>query len=210
MKYLLLLALALLPSLFTAQSKRMSLQIGVSAYPEGSGWGRMHGENDLDLLGPALQGFSFQVEQLRGSAATYGNIREALDRLLRTARPGDWVHLHFSLHGQQIPDDNQDEFDGLDEALVPFDAPASPQDAYTGERHLRDDLLQQHCAALGDAGRLPFGYGNPQQRRVPGRTGPLRSCQARTNGFPYPGCSAAGSRKRSDVADDPVFRDGGP
>ncbi len=58
------------------------------------------------------------------------------------------MYLHFSGHGQQIQDDNRDEFDGLDEALVPYDAPMEYAPGYRGERHWRDDEIGAFLARL--------------------------------------------------------------
>src|SRR5262249_49864482 len=63
-------------------------------------------------------------------------------------------------HGQQITDDDGDEIDGYDEALVPYDAPMVPRDAppgYKGERHLRDDEINR---VLGELRRKVGPTGN--------------------------------------------------
>lgn len=141
MKKLLLFLFALLPLAAFAQGKRISLQIGINQYPAPSGWASIHGENDLDMLGPAFHAKGFEVIQLRGRQATLAAIMQSFDNLVAQAQIGDGFHIHFSLHGQQIPDDNGDEFDALDEALIPYDAFSSPNNGYLGETHLRDDLL---------------------------------------------------------------------
>ena len=44
-----------------------------------------------------------------------------LDRLISLTLPGDTLFFHFSGHGTQVPSDDADETDGLDEAIVPTD-----------------------------------------------------------------------------------------
>jgi hypothetical protein len=131
-----------------AQNQRISLQIGISQYPAASGWPSIHGLNDLDLLGGVFHQQGFAVRQLRESEASLEGIRRALDQLYADAQFGAVVHLHFSTHGQQMVDNNRDEFDGFDEALIPFNAPVRPIPGQRMELHLRDDELQQRIIAL--------------------------------------------------------------
>lgn len=131
-----------------AQNQRISLQIGISQYPAASGWPAIHGLNDLDLLSGVFQQQGFAVRQLRESEASLEGIRRALDQLYVDTQNGALVHLHFSTHGQQIVDNNQDEFDGYDEALIPFNAPVRPMPGQQMEFHLRDDELQRRIIAL--------------------------------------------------------------
>jgi hypothetical protein len=158
MRYQVLLYLVFYASIFQAQSPRFSLQIGISQYPQASGWSSIHGLNDLDILGPVMQRAGFEVRQVREDQANLLGIRAAMDQLLVDASAGSMIHLHFSLHGQQLSDDNGDEFDQFDEALVPFDAIANRQNGYAGERHLRDDELQLRLSDLrkkiGPAGQV--------------------------------------------------------
>ena len=58
-----------------------------------------------------------------------------------------------------MEDDNQDEADGLDEALIPYDASLSYQEGiYEGNNHLRDDELEEQLTIirkkLGEKGTL--------------------------------------------------------
>jgi metacaspase-1 len=141
MKYVFIVLLLGYARFFYAQPQRISLQIGVSQYAPNTGWQSIHGGNDLDVLKPIMQQQGFEVIQLRDGEATLKGIRDVFQLLEAQISAGSMVHLHFSLHGQQIPDDNNDEFDGLDEALVPYDAPSTPENGYHAERHLRDDEL---------------------------------------------------------------------
>jgi hypothetical protein len=69
--------------------------------------------------------------------------------------------FHFSGHGYQIPDNNKDELDGLDEALVPINAKndgGRRKDYTYYANYLRDDelnkLLENIRLALGPNGDL--------------------------------------------------------
>ncbi|XP_054778769.1 metacaspase-3-like isoform X3 [Prosopis cineraria] len=52
---------------------------------------------------------------------TKKNIQTAMRWLVEGCRPGDSLVFHFSGHGTQEVDNNMDEIDGYDEALLPVD-----------------------------------------------------------------------------------------
>lgn len=147
--FLLVLLLSALPS---AGQHNRALLVAVGAYPEGSGWGRIHAANDIGLVAPMLRakGFSEKnIEILLNEQATKTAVTGALRRLAHAAKHGDHIYIHFSCHGQQMADDNGDEPDGLDEALIPYDARRRfTPGVYEGENHLRDDELGELLAAL--------------------------------------------------------------
>lgn len=50
------------------------------------------------------------------------NIKESLASMVKGAKSGDTLYVHFSGHGVQVPaDEDSDEEDGMDEAIVPTD-----------------------------------------------------------------------------------------
>ena len=49
------------------------------------------------------------------------SLQTELNRLVSLTAPGDVLFFHFSGHGTQIPTDDAEETDGLDEAIVPTD-----------------------------------------------------------------------------------------
>lgn len=122
-----------------------ALLVGIDKYPPASGWNEIHATNDISLLVPLLAQRRFASENvtvLLNSQATKDAITNALRQLASDSRRGDYIYIHFSCHGQQMADDNGDEADGLDEALIPYDAPRRyAEGVYEGERHLRDDEL---------------------------------------------------------------------
>ena len=130
------------------QTARQSLLIGVSAYPPSSGWRKLNAGNDLDLLQEVMAKNGFSVQSLKDEKATRQGILSLLAKYARELPEGAVFHFHFSGHGQQVQDLSGDEFDGLDEVLVPFDAPATYSDHYRGENHLLDDELGQALDAI--------------------------------------------------------------
>lgn len=132
---------------------KLALIVAISAYPPGSGYGRLNARDDVALVRSGLEAQGFGVAGIRvleDSAATREGILGGLAWLTRQVGPGDAVVVHYSGHGHQISDDNGDELDGLDEVLVPYGAPGLPRagGAYRGERHIRDDELAPLLAAL--------------------------------------------------------------
>ena len=133
-------------------NRKYALIVTIGQYSPATQWERINSGNDYGLIRSALekQGFAAEdIHHLSDSAATREGILAAInDKLLLRAGPGDTVVFHYSGHGQQITDDNHDELDGYDEALVPYDAPQDENQNYQGERHLRDDELNQILNAL--------------------------------------------------------------
>ena len=115
--------------------------------------------NDVPLIRTALekQGFTdFRI--LTDSLATKKNILSELTRLANDSKKGDVVVVHFSAHGQGIPDDNGDEPDGVDESICCYGAEMYLTDTYSGQEHLRDDIIGQKLneirAKTGSTGQM--------------------------------------------------------
>eukprot|EP00899_Mesostigma_viride_P020135 jgi/Mesvir1/28122/Mv04701-RA.1 len=79
---------------------------------------------------------------------TLDNIRKNLEWLRSVPGEGWTLFLHYSGHGTQVPDEDGDEEDGMDEALVPLDFEATGK-ALTDDE-LRKSLFDQipHGARL--------------------------------------------------------------
>ena len=45
----------------------------------------------------------------------------AIEWLIKGAKPGDSLFFHYSGHGSQVKDKDGDEIDGLDETILPVD-----------------------------------------------------------------------------------------
>lgn len=141
---------------------KVALIVAVSNYDPSTGWDNLSSEADVKLVTEALKKQGFKSENiaiLRDKDADLNGITSAIDKYLtgKVKKDQDDIAIfHFSGHGQQMMDDNGDEGDGLDEALVPYDAPL----AYNPNenKHLRDDLLEKKLnevrLALGNKGSL--------------------------------------------------------
>lgn len=142
------------------EPNKIALIVAVAKYPVNSGWGELSSLNDVKLIKDALlrQGFKEQnITVIADKQATLAGISTAFDQyLIQKAQPGDIAVFHFSGHGQQIEDDNGDEGDGLDESIIPYDAPAEYRPG--PDKHFRDDLLGQKLSQLrtklGEKGNL--------------------------------------------------------
>lgn len=156
-------AIFLFVSLLTAESQtKRALVIGVGQYPEESGWCIIHGDNDVPLISDALiqKGFSSdKIVSLINEQATKKNIIKKFNQLIEQSHLNEVIYIHFSTHGQQVTDIDGDEEDGLDEAIIPFDArKAFVKGVYEGKNHLIDDevykLLSALRAKIGKTGTL--------------------------------------------------------
>jgi len=132
-----------------AKPTKRALVITIGEYnPERTGWRRINSANDARVLEPVLlqQGFIVKIV----SDPTRAEIVSALNSLREQAKPGDIVLVHISSHGVGITDDNGDEIDGLDECIVPIDAPdlSKLPVGYKGEKHLRDDQLGELLTSI--------------------------------------------------------------
>jgi hypothetical protein len=170
MKRLIFLFLTFLP--FAAiRAEKHALIIAIGAYERSTGWNSLNSANDEPILRAALLSRGFADKNIRSYVDGALNRQAIMDAfrkdLIEKVKPGDVVFFHFSGHGQQILDDDGDEADGLDEALVPYDAPLnfyikSPTTGrpveYDGSLHLRDDdlgeLLTELRTILGTKGNL--------------------------------------------------------
>lgn len=144
-----------------AFAKKYAVIIAVGDYPAKTGWSPISSVNDVPLIKSSLlaQGFSEEdILILKDAAATKQNILSTLNELKEKVTAGDIVVIHYSGHGQQIYDDNSEEIDGLDEALVPVDAWVKYTHNYKGENHIRDDEIGNILAGfrntLGKEGQL--------------------------------------------------------
>ncbi|MCC8038919.1 MAG: caspase family protein [Bacteroidales bacterium] len=164
MKRLAVILLVIL-AVATAMAANRALLVGISDYgnPRGNHpdrlWKDIHGANDVALLMPTLQAQGFECDTLTNRRATKKAILAALDAMAKKTGKGDLVYLHFSMHGQlvdeaiSIANKQKDpiikEFDGWDEALIPFDAKkVYKAGEYQGENHLIDDELRGKVEAI--------------------------------------------------------------
>ena len=151
--------LVFVPIKLLAQTKH-ALIIAIGEYPSQTGWQVISSENDVPLMKRVLQAQQFNdVVVLKNQQADRKGIVDALRALVNRVQKGDKVILHFSSHGQQITDQNDDETDNYDEAIVCYGAPSNTRGSYatyTGDQHLRDEdlgiLLNELRVKLGSDG----------------------------------------------------------
>jgi hypothetical protein len=124
--------------------------VGISDYPAASGFGKIHGVEDVVMIEKTLEKQNFTITQINNTAATAQNIRKALDSFVTTLKSGDYVYLHFSCHGQPVEDlPPYDEEDAWDEAVVAYDAQIGYQSGvYEGENHILDDELCKYFTEI--------------------------------------------------------------
>ena len=112
-------------------NNRWAIVVGISNYPKETGWGKISGVADVDIVIPMLKQNGFNennIITLTDKQATKKGIEAAFDNLANQVKSGDVIYFHFSGHGQLITDLNNDERDeygdliGYDTALIPYDA----------------------------------------------------------------------------------------
>lgn len=147
-----LLSLTILFSILSYAQTNRALLVLIDAYPQKSGWGNIHATNDSLIIIPMLfkQGYSPKnIAILSNEKATKRKIIQSLSDIYKRSMKGDYIYIHFSCHGQQMIDNNGDETDGLDEALIPYDAKRRyAKGVYERENHLRNDELEVHLEQL--------------------------------------------------------------
>ncbi len=119
-------------------TNRYAILIGISDYQD-KVWTHINSKKDVDSIEYALLNRGFlegDIVKLLDSKASKFSVIEALYELHVKLRKGDIVYIHFSGHGMQIDDDNGDEDDQYDEALIMFDG---KMDGSSGI--IRDDQL---------------------------------------------------------------------
>lgn len=136
--------------------KKYALIVAIGNYPTSTDWRPISSVNDIEIMKFAFQKLGItDIAVIKDQQADLAGIKKAFKSLELKLNPGDMVTIHFSSHGQQIFDNNNDEFDGLDEAIVPFGAPATNEaykfvsgKDYDGSLHLRDDDLGKMLTSL--------------------------------------------------------------
>lgn len=77
--------------------------------------------NDVKMIQAVLKkyyGFKLaDITTLLDDQATTKAIRAGIQNLIKSAKAGDVLYLHFSGHGSNVPDKNGDEADNRDEIL---------------------------------------------------------------------------------------------
>ena len=103
---------------------RKALLIGINRYriPGSDLRGCVNDVNNMAAALTACAGFAAaDIASLIDLAATKKAMQSGIQRLLKGAKKGDVLLLHYSGHGSNVPDKNGDEADRRDEILCPTD-----------------------------------------------------------------------------------------
>lgn len=105
--------------------ERYALVIGISKYKNHKNNLKYAQKDATDFQNALLKFGMFKKDNTRllvNKDASRENIRKSLEGWLKSKlKKNDLLVIYFSGHGTQIPDNNGDEDDGLDECLVPYD-----------------------------------------------------------------------------------------
>jgi hypothetical protein len=132
-----------LPAQDSTAAVRRAVVVGVDVYQDTASFLPLRGcANDAAAMVALLQQrFGFKAEEivlLKDREVTLETLRKTLRKNLVDELPADGVGVfYFAGHGLGIPDQNGDEADGLDEALVMHDTTKSHLGSY-----LADDEIQ--------------------------------------------------------------------
>lgn len=111
---------------------KRSLHIGINDYP-GTGMDLSGCVNDAKDWQDAMKSRGFQTSILLDKDATKENMVESIKKIVADTGRDDIAVITYSGHGTWTPDEDDDEADGRDEALCPYDI--------TSGNILKDDEL---------------------------------------------------------------------
>jgi hypothetical protein len=124
---------------------KRALLIGINKYQMAGAdlRGCVNDVKDLSAVLTEFCGFDRRnITTLTDAAASKKAMQAGIKKLLREAKKGDVLLLHYSGHGSNVPDDNGDEPDGRDEILCPANL--------DWDDPLRDDWLRAEFDRLKD------------------------------------------------------------
>ena len=137
-----------------AQAEDRALLIGVGQYRDHAMGVDLPGiELDIGVMKEVAESLGFKpgaTKVLLNQQATLAAVRQALQQwLVEGTSPTDRVLIYYSGHGTQLPDEDGDEDDGLDEAWTLHDmAPAKRNGRATLDGVLLDDELAETLARI--------------------------------------------------------------
>lgn len=129
-----------------AREQRIGLFVGIDKYQNKQYKRLSVAVNDVKAIAERLDASLDRKIELHDEAATYQAIEKIFTSTLpEISRPGDTVFIVWSGHGDQCPDDDGDEEDGLDEFLCPYDV-----DIENPETYVLDDKMFDWFRKIGD------------------------------------------------------------
>lgn len=153
-----LILVFLFSPIFTQAQTKRALVIGLGEQ-EDTAWNKINGDKDIPYVLEYLKNANYkQIVTLVNEQATKANIVNGFKALAQSCKQNDIIYVHFSGHGQQMWDKNNDEHDEKDESWIPYDAYRRPCVKDKGEKHLSDDevnsLLMNIRKKIGDGGKM--------------------------------------------------------
>jgi len=132
------------------QARKIALLVGVGAYTSEEYSSKpLNAAKGVQLMCATLLGQGFldrDIVVLTNADATREGIQKAFETHLLQTQQGDMAVFYFYGHGTQIQDNDNEETDGLDEALVPYDGQRSSEK--THRNLIRDDDLGKWIKTL--------------------------------------------------------------
>lgn len=170
-----ILTAALLAPAPVAEPAKRALLIGVQYQEERL---KLNTSADVDAMQKTLEGerYGFPTANILVRNTEAETTREGLLRsfgdLVNATQEGDIVYVHYSGHGDQVPDKDGDEPDGYDETLVPADLSPSGDNQILDEEvgAFIDKLMAKKPASVTlifdccHSGTISRG---PKVRRIP-------------------------------------------
>jgi metacaspase-1 len=102
---------------------KRSLHIGINDYP-GTGNDLSGCVNDANDWREAMEARGFKATSVVDGEATKSNMIDAISKIIGDTGNKDIAVITYSGHGTWVPDEDDDEVDGRDEALCPHDIAA--------------------------------------------------------------------------------------
>lgn len=157
MKNIIIIFLTMIVCYQNLLSEKRALIIAIGNYK--NGWKKINSFNDTLLLKNTLikQGFApNNIKILKDEEATKNGIIKSFRQLENNSNKGDILFIHFSAHGDQIKDKNNDEIDGMDEVIITWDS--RPKRFKDYSNYLIDDelgeLLESLQSKIGKEGHI--------------------------------------------------------
>ena len=126
---------------------KRSLHIGINDYP-GTNSDLSGCVNDANDWRETMEARGFKATSLFDGEATKGKMHEAISKIVGDTGRDDITVITYSGHGTWVPDEDDDEVDGRDEALCPYDI--------TQGQVLTDDNLYEILSERKRGARIIF------------------------------------------------------
>jgi tetratricopeptide (TPR) repeat protein len=164
-----------------SQKNKKALLIAISDYQYSKSWESKSSLNSSIFVEKALSNQGFNILPLHNKVATKDGITQKMRQLINDAKKDDIIVIHYAGHGHQVVG-NKNETDGMDEAIVPYDALPADSEKIKSSLIIDDDIgawikeLRQRVGENGEiflildcchSGTGDRGRGNQTDERTP-------------------------------------------